>query len=434
VPERVLEAGEQLAARYRIEAQIGRGGMARLYRAVDDRLGRPVAVKVLSAPYVDQPQAAGRFLAEARTAASISHPNLVHVYDSGVDRGAHYIVMELLDGYRSLREELEAGGPLPPERAVDIGLEVLEGLGAVHRRDLVHRDVKAANVMVGSGPVKLIDFGIAEAAGGERRHGTSIGSLPYMAPEQLRGEPVTARSDLYALGVVLYEALTGRLPFEAGTPKEMLAAQRVGPIPPGHLAPMPPRLNAAILQVLRPDEDRRFADAAAMRTALRSVSEIHDDTTRTQAAVRPPDRDVYVAPLAGPPPSPRRAPGPLARERVGPRGWIPVALGIALGLILAGGLIFAVLNLGMPLPPGGASSPTPAGTPTVQPGMVVVPNTIGMSEAEAEDAARAAGLRWMIFWQEEPGATPGIYDQEPPAGTLVAEGSRLTMYSYRVPD
>jgi serine/threonine protein kinase len=434
VPDRTLERGERLAGRYRIEKQIARGGMARLYRATDERLGRRVAVKLLASPYAEQAPAAERFLAEARTAASLSHPNLVHVYDSGVDEGAHYIVMELLEGYRSLRETLGSEGPLSPPRATELGLELLDGLAAVHRRDLVHRDVKSGNVMVGPGRIKLIDFGIAEATSGLPSQGTSIGSVAYMAPEQLRGEASTPRSDLYALGVVLYEATTGRLPFEGTTPEAILAAQRRGPVPPGRLAPMPPRLEAAILQALSPQPTRRFADAAAMATALRSVSEVDDDTTQIRPTL-PPDGYLYL-----PPSSQRAAPAPappgLGRPPRGARtaGTLsPIVVGVALGLLLAGGLAFAVLNLA-PVAPGESGSPTPAPAPTAAPGMVLVPDTIGMSEEEAEETARAAGLRWIIYWEEVPGASPGIYDQEPRAGMAVPPGSRLTMYSYRLPD
>lgn len=430
MPDRTLERGELLASRYRIEEQIARGGMARLYRATDERLGRRVAVKLLASPYADQAPAAERFLAEARTAASLSHPNLVHVYDSGVDDGAHYIVMELLEGYRSLRETLGSDGPLSPPRAIELGLELLDGLAAVHRRDLVHRDVKSGNVMVGAGRVKLIDFGIAEATSGLPSQGTSIGSVAYMAPEQLRGEASTPRSDLYALGVVLFEATTGRLPFEGSTPEAILDAQRRGPVPPGRLAPMPPRLEAAILQALSPQPARRFADAAAMATALRSVSQLDDDTTQVGLPA-PPDGGYVRLPLHRAAPPAPRGPGRPPRGARTAGALSPIVVGVGLGLLLAGGLAFAVLNLA-PVAPG--ESPTPAPAPTPAPGTVLVPDTIGMSEDEAEEAARAAGLRWIIYWEEVPGASPGIYDQEPPAGTAVPRGSRLTMYSYRLPD
>ncbi len=201
--------GHTLAGRYRIEALVARGGMARVYRSHDERLDRMVAVKVLAPPYSDDPGFTDRFLGEARAAASISHPNLVHVYDSGSDGGSHYIVMELLDRHRTLRDILKDRGTLPAGEVSRIGRELLAGLRVVHERGLVHCDVKAANVMLGPGPAKLIDFGIAQPPHQALAGETSIGTLQSMSPEQLHGEPLSPASDLFSLGVVLYESLTG---------------------------------------------------------------------------------------------------------------------------------------------------------------------------------------------------------------------------------
>ena len=196
---------------------IARGGMARVYRARDVRLERDVAVKILSPPFSDDPAFAERFLAEARAAASLSHPSLIHVYDSGSDGDAHFIVMELLDRHRSLRAS-DARGPLERDEVLAIGRELLAGLGVVHERGLVHCDVKSGNVMLGAGPAKLIDFGIARSPDQAPEGDTSIGSLQFMSPEQLHGDVLMPASDLFSLGVVLYEALTGRLrtPVDAG--------------------------------------------------------------------------------------------------------------------------------------------------------------------------------------------------------------------------
>ena len=157
-PPRDPTIGRTLVERYRIDGLVARGGMARVYRARDVRLERDVAVKVLSHPYADDPAFVERFLAEARAAGSLSHPSLVHVYDSGSDGDAHFIVMELLDRHRSLRQVLDEHGPMPPAEVLRIGLELLAGLRVVHARDLVHCDVKSGNVMLGPGPAKLIDF------------------------------------------------------------------------------------------------------------------------------------------------------------------------------------------------------------------------------------------------------------------------------------
>ena len=262
--------GRTLADRYRIEAELARGGMANVYRARDLRLDREVAVKVLAARYADDPAFTARFLDEARAAASLSHPSLVHVYDSGSDGSSHYIVMELLDRHRTLRDRLAAEGPLPPDEVLSIGRELLGGLRVVHDRGLVHCDVTPANVMLGPGPAKLIDFGIASRPHDGNDDDTSIGSLRFMSPEQLRGEALTPASDLFSLGAVLYDALTGRPPYAGETPEEISAAHAAGGVrPPSTLVDgVPDRLDEAILQSLRRDPDARFTSADAMEASL----------------------------------------------------------------------------------------------------------------------------------------------------------------------
>jgi serine/threonine-protein kinase len=442
--------GRRIADRYRIDELIAQGGMARVFRAHDERLARDVAVKVLAEPYASDGAFAERFLAEARTAAGLAHTNLVHVYDSGEDEALHYIVMELLTRYRTLRQRLADEGPLPADDAVTVVRDVLAGLALVHDRGFVHCDVKTSNVMVGPGPVKLIDFGIARTPAGSGRDGTSLGSLHAMPPEQLRNEPLSPASDLYAAGVVLYEVLTGRPPFDADTAEAMLVAQQ-GPPPPASdvVAGVPRRIDEVIAQALRPDPEDRFRNARAMSTALAVAAESSaaaapDDETREIAA--PPRRDLpdagYVPPLAMPAPRPNAADArraPAAPSRVRRRGsglgaWMVAIVGLAAGALV----IWLVITAGGPGPgPAGGSSVTPSAagsSPSLAPGTVLVPDTIGMSEAEAEAAARAAGLRWRIEWREQAGETPGIYDQEPPAGTPVDAGSRFIMYAWRAPD
>ena len=206
--------------------------MASVYRARDLRLDRDVAVKVLASRYADDPAFTARFLDEARAAASLTHPSLVHVYDSGSDGSSHYIVMELLDRHRTLRDRLEADGPLPPEEVLRIGRELLSGLRVVHERGLVHCDVKPANVMLGPGrrssSTSASPRGRTAATDGD----TSIGSLRFMSPEQLHGEALTPASDLFSLGAVLYDALTGRPPYAGETPEEVSAAHAAGRVPP----------------------------------------------------------------------------------------------------------------------------------------------------------------------------------------------------------
>lgn len=440
--------GRTIADRYRVDELIARGGMARVYRAHDERLARDVALKVLAEPYASDAGFAGRFLDEARTAAGIAHVNLVHVYDSGLDAGVHYIVMELLTGYRTLRQRLTADGPMPAADAVDAAREVLAGLAAVHERGFVHCDVKSSNVMVGHGPTKLIDFGIARTPAGSGRGGTSLGSLHAMPPEQLRNEPLSPASDLFATGVVLYEALTGRVPFDADSPEAMLAAQRRPAVPASELVEgVPSRLDDVIAQALRREPAERFRNASAMATALRAAAPAPArPTDETQpvpvaSAARRGGPDAgYVPPLAMPGPPPRsttapersRRPRRVARGGGGLGAWVVILVGLGAGLFV----VWLVLSSTGTLPGGtGGSSPASGSpTPTLAPGLVRVPDTIGMSEAAAEAAARASGLNWRLMWQVNAEQSPGVYDQEPAAGEVVQAGSRFVMYAWRAPD
>ncbi len=239
------------------------------------------------------PSPSGSWRRRAPRRAS-AHPNLVHVYDSGSDSGLHFIVMELLEEYRSLRERLAAAGPLAVAETLDLGSQLLDGVAAVHAAGLVHCDVKAGNVLLGPGPLKLIDLGIARVRDEGAGAGISIGSLGYMSPEQLRDQPLGPPSDLFAVGVVLYEALTGELPYRGSDPEEMAAAHRAGPPrPPSQLRPeVPARFDDAILQALQPAPERRFGTAAAMRHALQSVTlppatgAATEETTQVRAVVR----------------------------------------------------------------------------------------------------------------------------------------------------
>lgn len=398
--------GRVVADRYRIDASIARGGMSTVYRARDLRLERDVALKVLAPAYATDPNFADRFLAEARAVAGLSHPNLVHVYDTGTDGDLRFIVMELLDGYRSLRSILERDGPLPVDAALRLTEQLLAGLAAVHSHGLIHSDVKPGNLMVGSGPAKLIDFGIARTPQREDAGETTVGSLHAMPPEQLRGEPLTAASDLFAAGAVLYSALTGRVPYPGHDPQAVLAAEEAAdPVPPSALVPgVPPALDAAVAQAIDPRPARRFQSAAAMSHALRGAMR--------SGAAAPTEPRVAVAPRR----DPRR------------RSWLPL---LAVLTVVAGLAAVVAIGLGSARDGGARQSPRPSATATLAPGTVRVPNTIGLSEAQGEAAARRAGLSWTIRWQKTNEHAPGIYDQVPPANDVVDRGSRFTMYAYR---
>ncbi|WP_433612658.1 protein kinase domain-containing protein [Dactylosporangium sp. CA-139114] len=271
-------AGRLLNGRYELRSVIGRGGMADVWLAVDGRLDRPVAVKILHGDGGADPSLPERFEREAHTAARLSHPSIVAVYDFGVDDGTPYLVMELVQGH-SLADEL-AAGPLDPRRAAHIAERVCDALEAAHTAGVVHRDVKPANILISAeGEVKVCDFGIASitdrAQTALTAPATVIGTSSYMAPEQVLGEPVDARTDLYALGCVLYTMLTGRPPFIADSPVQT-AWQQVheAAVPVAVLRPgLPPRLADLVGALLAKRATDRPASAAEVGTALAGVAD-----------------------------------------------------------------------------------------------------------------------------------------------------------------
>lgn len=268
---RVLAAG-----RYRVERVLGQGGMASVYLAHDEQLHRPVAAKVLHGGLARDQVFRERFLREARLAAGLSHPNVVQVFDAGEDDGGLYIVMEYVAG-RTLADELAADGPLPPDRAVRLILQACAGLAHAHEAGLVHRDVKPHNLLVRpDGTLKVADFGIARAveAAPLTEIGTVLGTAAYLAPEQAAGEEATAASDVYALGAVLYEALTGRTPYVFSTLAELAAKQRNEPVTPvRELVPeVPQALEDVVMRCLARNPDYRPATAGELAAGLTAAS------------------------------------------------------------------------------------------------------------------------------------------------------------------
>jgi len=260
---------ETLAAgRYRVERELGRGGMATVYLAHDEELGRRVAVKVLPERLADDDSFRARFLREARLAGRLSHPNVVRVYDAGEADGRPFIVMEYVPG-RSLADS----GRLPAARVAELGMQACAGLQHAHDAGLVHRDVKPANLLVREdGVLKIADFGIARAAESTRhtQAGTLLGTARYLAPEQIAGEDATSASDVYSLGAVLYELLTGRPPYAFSSLAELAAMQADGSIEPVcDVEPSVPReLEAAVMHALARDPGFRPASAAELGQEL----------------------------------------------------------------------------------------------------------------------------------------------------------------------
>src|SRR5882672_4407315 len=282
-----MEAGT-LSGRYQTGERLGSGGMSNVYKAVDLTLERTVAVTILAEHLSDDERFVARFRREALAVAKLIHPNIVQVYYTGIDDGRHYIVMEYVEG-RSGAQILQRQGPLEPETAAEAAIQACAGLDYAHRRGIIHRDVKPGNLMVVGGPVgggamtvKLTDFGIARALAQTRitQVGSVVGTAAYLAPEQVRGEEATPGTDVYALGVVLYQFLTGRLPYEGSSLAELAVRQQnEKPLPPStYDDEVPAPLGAAVLRALEGDPNRRYASAGELATGLRLGLEGEDVT------------------------------------------------------------------------------------------------------------------------------------------------------------
>jgi eukaryotic-like serine/threonine-protein kinase len=283
-----MEAGT-LSGRYETAERLGSGGMSNVYKATDRILERTVAVKILAEHLSDDERFVARFRREALAVARLIHPNIVQVYDSGVDDGRHYIVMEYVAG-RSGAQLLQRHGPVDAETAAEIGIQACAGLDYAHRRGIIHRDVKPGNLMITGRPVgpgdtvvKLTDFGIARAIEQTRitQVGSVVGTAAYLSPEQVRGDEATPGTDVYALGVVLYQFLTGRLPYEGSSLAELAVRQQnETPLPPSTYNPkVPEPLGAAVLRALEGDTNRRYASADEFATGLQMGLEGEDVTT-----------------------------------------------------------------------------------------------------------------------------------------------------------
>jgi eukaryotic-like serine/threonine-protein kinase len=371
-----------LVDRYELGPVLGQGGMAKVHQGLDRQLGRQVAIKVLAPPFDRDREFVERFQREARAAAGLSHPNIVAVFDSGSDDGTHYIVTELVEG-ETLADRLRRDGPMPQAEAVAVAVDIARALAAAHERGLIHRDIKPGNVMLlPDARVKVVDFGIARAAGSDTLTNTGVvlGSTAYLSPEQASGQPVDERADLYALGCVLYEMLTGRVPFSADTPiATMYRHVNEDPPPPSTFAPIPSELEDIVMRALEKEPKRRFASASELEAALLTVPLARSgDTMRLEPAAaetQPVGRIGAVAAggaIAGAAAAdavktepitttsgggsgggglrPRRSGPSYARPRRSPPGRRPrliAALGVALLFALTGVLIAATSD---PLP------------------------------------------------------------------------------------
>jgi len=355
-----------LGERYELGEKLGSGGMSTVYEARDRILERTVAVKVLAEHLSDDDRFVARFRREALAVARLLHPNVVQVYDTGEDNGRYFIVMERVQG-RSGSQILRSEGTLDPTETVEIGVQACAGLEYAHRNGVIHRDIKPGNLMVTGGPAgpgelicKITDFGIAKAVEQTRitQVGSVVGTAAYLAPEQVRGEEATPATDVYALGVVLYQFLTGRLPYEGSSLAELaIRQQNEKPLPPEtYDSEVPVTVSAAVMRALDADPAIRYASAAEMSEGLERGLRGEDVTvamtaagsaatagySRAEAATRPLERSARSAQRPLPPPSVPIPPRPTV-----PRRSLSARAARFLGGLLALVLVAAVVAGGV---------------------------------------------------------------------------------------
>ena len=388
--------------RYRVLERVGSGGMADVFCAEDLQLGRKVAVKVLHRRFAEDKSFVERFRLEASSAAGLAHPNVVAIYDRGSWDGTYYIAMEYLEG-RTLKQIVEQEGPLPPARAVGYVEQILKAARFAHSRSIIHRDLKPQNVIVDSEDrAKVTDFGIAKAGSTEiTETGSMMGTAQYVSPEQAEGRTVSAPSDLYSVGVILYELLTGRVPFDGDSAVAIaLKHMQEAPMPPSQLQPgISPALEAVVLTAMQKRPEQRYQNADAFLAALAA------------ADARP-----AVAPAA---PLPVQGPAAeVAPASTGGSGWWKAAIVAAL---LLGGLALYLLL--------GSKE------------QVVVPSVVGVPQAEAQLALKRAGFGSDA--QTKPSLTVAagtVIGSNPSGGEKAEKGSTVTITvssgpgTARVPD
>ena len=405
--------GSELGSRYRVEARIGTGGMADVFRGFDPVLHRTVAIKVLNARFASDESFVDRFRREAQAAARLNHPNIVGVFDHGSDDGTQYIVMEFIEG-RTLADALGAGRRPTPAQAAEIARHICDALAAAHAQGVIHRDIKPANIMVTrDGTVKVMDFGIARLVSGpETAPQTSavLGTAAYLSPEQAQGQPVDARTDIYSLGTVLYEMLAGRPPF-AGESPVAIAYKQVNepPVPPSQINPdVPPSLDAVVMRALAKNPANRYQTAREFADDLDRVREgrpvlatpLLPGGEATQVISRAQHTQVL--------PPQTEAPGS------GRKVWLGVLIGFLIVAVLAGAgyLIYKAVS-------GNAPAQT----------TVAVKDVFGKTFEEAKKELEAQGLKVADpVSQVDENAVPGtVIAQLPTPNTPVTQGSTVTL-------
>ena len=408
-----------LSGRYELSHLVARGGMAEVYRAHDRLLDRPVALKVLFPELSVDRSFVERFRREAQAAANLSHPNIVPVFDWGEDEGTYFIVMEFVDG-RPLSSILRSAGPLHPDRAAEVGADVAGALSYAHRHGVVHRDVKPGNVLLtDEGLVKVTDFGIARAINTEEsltQTGAVMGTATYFSPEQAEGLGVDGRSDIYSLGVVLYEMVTGRPPFLGESPVAVASKHvRETPPAPRDVNPsVPPDFEAIIMKCMAKAPDYRYATGEDLRVDLLRFREGH-----AVAATPPP---VATTAVAGPVTQvidapPMMAGGVSTVEEEELRSRTPLYVSILIVLLIALAVLIAFLGNSLGWWSFGTATKT-----------FSLPNVVGKTVSEASSTLRGEGLK--VQTQQQAGSNQPVtkvVGTIPQPGTKVHKGQTVTL-------
>jgi serine/threonine-protein kinase len=419
--------------RYRIVRKLGAGGMANVYLAEDEELGRRVAIKILNDRYANDELFIERFRREAKSAAALSHPNIVSIYDRGEAEGTYYIAMEVIEG-RSLKELILTRGPLPIATAIAYAREMLDALRFAHRHGIIHRDIKPHNILIGRERLKVTDFGIARAGASQMTEAGSImGTAQYLSPEQARGAPVTASSDLYSVGIVLYEMLTGRVPFTGDSAIE-IAMKHLNEWPkaPSQLRPeISEEVDQIVLRALAKAPEDRYQTAEEFTEDLHRVEAglpLTPETSEAATSILAGGGATSATQVLGPddatrvtsprPYAPRRPPPyrpgyvygepPPKRRRYLP--WLLVAALVAAAAV-AGWYVYTQIQDQL----GGS--------------LVAVPGVVGLREEPAAARIERAGLVPQVVSRPSREQEEGfVFRQEPTGGSRVEEGDTVRIF------
>jgi eukaryotic-like serine/threonine-protein kinase len=404
--------------RYRIIRKLGAGGMANVYLAEDQELGRRVAIKILDDRHAADNSFIERFRREAKNAAGLSHPNIVSIYDRGEAEGTYYIAMEYLSG-RSLKELIVGRGPTPIRIAIDYTRQILAAVGYAHRNGIVHRDIKPHNVVVDAdGRLKVTDFGIARSGASQMTEvGSIIGTAQYLSPEQAKGSPVDQRSDVYSVGIVLYEMLTGQVPFTGDTPLE-IAMKHLSeiPVPPSEIRDdVPDDLDLVTLRALAKDPEDRYqtaeemdADLARVARGLGVSAETAEAATSVLAGAGISGAPTIIAPpptrVAPPAPPPRTPPAAYYGYEGPPRRSRSVWPWLLVLLLLVGAGFAAWFGYQKIKDQLNANKP------------VAVPFVVGLEQPQAEAKIRAKGFKLRVFRHSNETFAKGLVSGQAPEG------------------